>query len=252
MATPVYQFVVDGTTYNLETTDSEVIDFQEELLLQTRPTPAILSDYAQQGTPVCQIRRLRVTIRAVGDSPSALRDMKHVLSTRVWRQGKFYEFADRYLNCYLESVSWRPAPPMVTGRLILSFVAPDPFWYDATESSNSGSGTGSVDLAVAPGDIAIPCVMRITDTSGLGLSNPLTFEDVTNSKSLQVSANVPASGWVEVDFKERTVIDNNGTDLTQYASGDWWFLQPNTTTVRATWSDTNAGDASVKYRKAYL
>lgn len=86
------------------------------------------------------------------------------------------------------------------------------------------------------------------------ISGPVTNPSLRNSATEQdilFTLTLASGEYIDVNFKDRTVIDNTGRSRYDSKSGDWWYLSPGTAEIRFVADSTdpaaqatfNSGDA---------
>lgn len=84
------------------------------------------------------------------------------------------------------------------------------------------------------------------------VTNP-AVKNNTTGKQIRLQITLPTGQYVDLDFKRKTIVDNQG--LNQYAtkSGDWWFLQPGTNDIRFLADVYNSSSlCNFQWRDSYL
>lgn len=172
----------------------------------------------------------------------------------------------------------RQAPPRITGNWLKKFqiplVASDPRLYSTTLTNSSvlaapaaengrsynkvfdisyGLPTPSGILNVVNnGDGESPPVIRIY---GPGTNPSLT--NVTTEQTLNLTYTlVTAEEYLELDFFARTITLNGSTNrysALNFATSEWWYLQPDANEIRLGWSSFTAGaKMEIFYRDAWF
>lgn len=159
------------------------------------------------------------------------------------------------------------AGKIIRGDFQIQFVAPYPFLENAVEATETvymfAGGGGAIPAA-------IPFSMAVGGTGAGTIANDgngdaypvvkmygaITNPTITNSttgKSLSIVYDVPVGHYIEVDMYNHTVLLDGATNLLQFASGDWWALEPGDNSVLLT-ASANGVDARADliYRDAYL
>jgi hypothetical protein len=112
-------------------------------------------------------------------------------------------------------------------------VAEDPFFYDDTATTPTITGaTGGTASMTNSGNV--PLLFENVRVTGPGTTFTIRINaDPVNA--VVIAHTLGAGAYIDVDFQDRTVIDNTGTSqygkVTQ-ASTKWWELPVGTTTVQ--------------------
>lgn len=88
------------------------------------------------------------------------------------------------------------------------------------------------------------------------IAGPVTNPSLRNSSLLQdilFTLTLASGEYIDIDFRQQTIIDNTGRSRYDSKSGSWWYLKPGTTEVRFTADSTNpAALVTFNSRDAWL
>jgi hypothetical protein len=148
----------------------------------------------------------------------------------------------------------------------LEFLASDPRWLgsilnEATLNvAEPASGRGydrGFDYGYGGGSSnAVTCTNEgnFPTTPTLRLDGPLTNPSVANEttgKSLELTYTLLTGEYLEIDFRDRTILLNGTASRYYTKSGDWWELIAGDNTVRLS-TDSGDGNATLSWRDAWL
>lgn len=181
----------------------------------------------------------------------------------------------RDIDCWLAGYSKGSKDkdgPLYAARL-LRFYAPDPFFYDPTEYSESlvlpAAGGISfplsfpvsilqtdIDGRVYPnnaGDVRTWPKVRIT-----GPADDPTIENETTGKTVAITQTQDANDYIEIDMAEGTVVfwDNSGGTLTSIlenisAASEFWALERGVNTIHITADNAATGTVTLSWYNRY-
>ncbi len=173
------------------------------------------------------------------------------------------------INAILIALDFSPKPGELTAtQFNASFDASFPFLVSQTENSqniNLATGGGgkvppdTMPMALAPdsgganfiinnGNAPYYPFARITGP----VLNP-SLRNNTSGKVVRFAVNLAASEYIDIDFKRKTIFDNQGRNQYSAKSGDWWFLQPGTSEIRFLADSYDASAvANIKFRDSFL
>lgn len=159
------------------------------------------------------------------------------------------------------------AGKIIRGDFRIEFVAPYPYLVGETEKTETldmFSGGGGAIPAGVPFDMSTggSGAVEITNAGNgdayptIEIHGAITNPNVTNEttgKSLSIVYDLADGDYIVVDMYNRTVLLNGSNNILQYASGDWWTLEPGVNSVKLT-ASANGENASadVIFRDAYL
>src|SRR5580765_455983 len=128
----------------------------------------------------------------------------------------------------------------------VELVAEDPFFYDDTATTPTITGaTGGTAAMANNGNV--PLLFENVRITGPGTTFTIRISADPNN-ALVIAHTLGAGGFLDVDFQDRTVVDNTGTSqygkITQ-ASSKWWELPVGSTTVQTIVG--SGGTASTKF-----
>jgi hypothetical protein len=173
------------------------------------------------------------------------------------------------INAILIALDFSPKPGELTAtQFNASFDASFPFLVSQTENSqniNLATGGGgkvppdTMPMALAPdsgganfiinnGNAPYYPFVRITGP----VLNP-SLRNNTSGKVVRFAVNLAAGEYIDIDFKRKTIFDNQGRNQYSSKSGDWWFLQPGTSEIRFLADSYDASAvANIKFRDSFL
>ncbi len=173
------------------------------------------------------------------------------------------------INAILIALDFSPKPGELTAtQFNASFDASFPFLVSQTENSqniNLATGGGgkvppdTMPMALAPdsgganfiinnGNAPYYPFARITGP----VLNP-SLRNNTSGKVVRFAVNLAAGEYIDIDFKRKTIFDNQGRNQYSTKSGDWWFLQPGTSEIRFLADSYDASAvANIKFRDSFL
>lgn len=173
------------------------------------------------------------------------------------------------INAILVALDFSPKPGELTAtQFNASFDASFPFLVSQTENSqniNLATGGGgkvppdTMPMALAPdsgganfiinnGNAPYYPFARITGP----VLNP-SLRNNTSGKVVRFAVNLAAGEYIDIDFKRKTIFDNQGRNQYSTKSGDWWFLQPGTSEIRFLADSYDASAvANIKFRDSFL
>ncbi len=173
------------------------------------------------------------------------------------------------INAILIALDFSPKPGELTAtQFNASFDASFPFLVSQTENSqniNLATGGGgkvppdTMPMALAPdsggsnfiinnGNAPYYPIVRITGP----VLNP-SLRNNTSGKVVRFAVNLAAGEYLDIDFKRKTIFDNQGRNQYSSKSGDWWFLQPGTSEIRFLADSYDASAvANIKFRDSFL
>lgn len=173
------------------------------------------------------------------------------------------------INAILIALDFSPKPGELTAtQFNASFDASFPFLVSQTENSqniNLATGGGgkvppdTMPMALAPDSGGANFIINngnapyypFTRITGPVL-NP-SLRNNTSGKVVRFAVNLAAGEYIDIDFKRKTIFDNQGRNQYSSKSGDWWFLQPGTSEIRFLADSYDASAvANIKFRDSFL
>jgi len=83
------------------------------------------------------------------------------------------------------------------------------------------------------------------------VTNPY-LENITTGEFLYITYTLGVGEWLDIDFKDKTVLLNGESSRYYTKSGTWWMLQPGDNNVRLGGTTTGSPSATVSWRDAWL
>lgn len=170
---------------------------------------------------------------------SALDDLERALGGV--QEKKLYLWDDRYINAI--SRSWDPeygaGAGLLFARYTAEFECEDPFWYDASATSDVQVVTSAPTSATSwtstnPGSRLVYPTITITANVSGNIS-AFALANITTGKSFTFSGTVLSGNSLIVNCAARTVTNNGNNALANWPSGNiFWWLNPGANTVRLT------------------
>jgi hypothetical protein len=152
------------------------------------------------------------------------------------------------INAIPTKLDFMPDPGVLTAaKFNIGFSASFPFLVSTSENS------ASTGLAISGGGTVPPpeMPMALTGNSGGSISGynygngiyyptariygPVTNPSIRNdtlNKELRLTATLISGQYLDVDFKRKTIIDQNGSNKYSIKTGDWWYMVPGSNIIK--------------------
>jgi phage-related protein len=113
-------------------------------------------------------------------------------------------------------------------------------------SLNADSGGSSV-VANNGNGVYYPFIRIFGPVTNPGIKNMGT------NKEIRFDVTLAAGEYIEIDFKRKTISDNQGRNRYSVKSGEWWYIQPGSNQIKFLADTYNAlAHAIIYYRDCYL
>lgn len=159
----------------------------------------------------------------------------------------------RYIACYKEDVprfSFTTNPQMTVVDYSVDFLAVDPFFYDATQTSTTITTSYAGWTHSNGGDELVYPVIQITAAGG-GAFSAATLTNSTTGKSFTYAGSVSAGNVLEVDCANFTCENPNGTSDMANFSGTFLWLVAGNNSLALTYTGTAPASVNIAYNKRY-
>jgi hypothetical protein len=200
-------------------------------------------------------RRWSLDGAVVGSSQSDLIDKRDALQSALDAINgeitvKFTLANDRavQIDAVLVSLSFAPRPGVINAAdFQVQFESAYPFLLAQVEKSHV------ISLATGGGGTVPPPTMPMELSFGQGgsvvagndgnaichptvrINGPVAtpaLKNATTGKELQFNITLLSGEYLDVDFKAKTIVDNQGVNRYSAKSGEWWYLNPGSNTVQ--------------------
>lgn len=173
------------------------------------------------------------------------------------------------INAILVALDFSPSPgELIATQFNAAFDAAFPFLVSQTENSqniNLATGGGgkvppdTMPMALAPDSGGSNFVINNGNAPyypAVRISGPVlnpSLRNNTSGKVIRFSINLATGEYIDIDFKRKTVFDNQGRNQYSTKTGDWWFLQPGTSEIRFLADSYDVlATANIKFRDSFL
>ncbi len=206
------------------------------------------------GNPVLGSRTIRVIGAIKQANESALRSRLSAYELALAHGGgaNLYYYNDKYIVARCGRSAFTPTPGNALHyRFNIEFLCDDPFWYDASQTTDSETPASSPHNWTHnyAGTYLIYPVLNLTAAGGGGCTNP-KFENTTISRSIQYDGTVAAGQTMEIDCAKMWMkVNSVKTALFTGTFNVWLAIGDNS--MSFTYSGTAPASISVVYRKRY-